>query len=121
MNMIDAATRIKLVEHLEVLAPLAGTAEYVDKLRAAVSGLKGERGEPLKTSVGTIVLLGMWHNGMRRVQFNDQDGNTFPSDWNEYLYKVARDAYLGNRRVVVLSAGDPVGPNIVVVSLVQGI
>ena len=68
---IDAATRIALVKKLEELAPYVGAADYFDRLREAVSGLRGEQGEPLKTSVGNIVLLGMWHNGQARVQFND--------------------------------------------------
>lgn len=120
-EIVDLATRNKLAEHLEVLAPYVGTAEYVDRLRAAVVGLKSLLGEPLKTSIGHIVLLGMWHNGRARVQFNDVEGNTYPSDWNEYLFKIAREAYFRNLRVVVLSAGAPVGDNILVVSLVQGI
>ena len=118
---IDAATRIALVKKLEELAPYVGAADYFDRLREAVSGLRGEHDEPLKTSVGNIVLLGMWHNGQARVQFNDLEGNLFPSDWNEYLFKIAKDAYLGNRRLGVLSVGDPVGPNILIASLVQGI
>lgn len=114
--------RQELGKKLEEVAPYVGAADFVDRLREALKEVKGNYGKPIKTSVGKIVLLGMWqHADALRVQFNDLEGNSYPSDWKPHLFKIAKEAYFRDLRMVVLSEGDPVGPNILVVSLVHGI
>jgi hypothetical protein len=70
----------------------------------------------LTSLIGNIVLAGQYASGSYWVQFNSGSSG-WASTWPAWAYEIARDALLYNKKVWVLSNGDPFGPNITSVLL----
>jgi hypothetical protein len=67
---------------------------------------------------GTITIMGRMSSGKSAVTFLDSSSNlSWGSEWPQWAYELARDALLGGKRVLVVSNGDPSGPNLIAVLL----
>lgn len=67
--------------------------------------------------IGRIALAGQRSNGSFWVQFNIDGNGGFASSWPEWAFELAKSALLSNKRVWVISNGDPFGSNISMVVL----
>jgi len=67
----------------------------------------------LRSGIGTIAFAGRDRTGPGLVQFNDSTTNTgYSSAWPEWAFEIAKAAALHNKRVWVISDGDPFGGNL---------
>jgi hypothetical protein len=65
-------------------------------------------------NIGWIIHAGTVWNGEFQVQFNIP-GDGWSSRWPSWAFNAARDALLHDKKIVVISAGVPFGPNLLLV------
>jgi hypothetical protein len=68
--------------------------------------------------IGRIALAGQNSDGSFRVQFNVDGDGGFVSIWPKWAFELAKSALLNDKRIWVLSNGDPLGDNLLQVNLV---
>jgi hypothetical protein len=69
--------------------------------------------------VGTIEYAGSYTEGEYAVQFNDQATNTgYASVWPQWAFDFAKAALLSNKRVAIISNGQPFGSNLTSVLII---
>ena len=67
--------------------------------------------------IGRIALAGQTSSGSFWVQFNVDGNGGFASSWPGWAFELAKSALLSNKRVWVISNGDPFGSNLLQVLL----
>jgi hypothetical protein len=68
--------------------------------------------------IGRVALAGQNSDGTFRVQFNVDGDGGFVSLWPQWAFELAKAALLSDKRIWVISKGDPMGDNLLQVSLV---
>ena len=68
--------------------------------------------------IGRVALAGQNSDGTFRVQFNVDGDGGFVSLWPKWAFELAKSALLSDKKIWVISNGDPLGDNLVQVNLV---
>jgi hypothetical protein len=63
--------------------------------------------------IGRIALAGQTSSGSFWVQFNVDGNGGFASSWPGWAFELGKSALVSNKRVWVISNGDPFGSNLV--------
>jgi hypothetical protein len=112
----------QLLSNEDLIARLHGELAQLSELRMPVSDLR----ESIAAKVaqlgvtsynGTVALVGQDSAGAFQVTYALANGGTFFSRWPQWAYEHAKLAKLHGKELWVIANGQPLGPNLLVVTI----
>jgi hypothetical protein len=112
----DVTARVK-----QALTELKISSTELGDVLQQLADVVTQAGPQASIGTDTIIAAGQDASGSFTVYYHDESNNTYyQAEWPQWAFELAKAAQLANKRVMVVSNGDPAGSNVVQVLIWSG-